>query len=418
MNQPLTKVEARKIIEFVGGTGQPPTYGFQFFSAGLGPYLQTIEEEYLASFVSDGGSAFKMVVGEYGGGKTHFLYSIRERAWKHNFVVSYIVLSPEHTPFHKLELVYQEIIRRVTRPQSPEELLSGYEEGISALIRSWFADRYSELERAGLDRDRLRQELEADLANLPTFDSISFTRAVKEAFLALMKNADGDFESIVQWLHGEGYIRPTHSRFGILQRIDKTTAFSMIRSLVQWVRSIGYSGLVVLMDEGERTSSMTSKQRELLLNNLRELIDECGHARFQNAFFVYAVPDENFLEGRAQIYEALKQRLETIFDIPNPAGVKIYLDKIWDDPIQHLNEIGRNLADIYNIAYDIDLHNLGAEDIIHRIASASYEQRFAAEGYKRFFVQHVIRAFGLLRAGKQVTSESLGLEGFNEAKSA
>ncbi len=418
MNQSLTKVVARKIIDIVAGPGEPPPYGFQFFSAGLGPYLQTIEEEYLASFIRDGGSAFKMIVGEYGSGKTHFLYSVQELAWNHNFVVSYIVLSPQHTPFHKLELVYQAIVSNLAYPQSPEELLSGYERGISALLRSWFADRCSELEGAGLSGDDLRQELAAYLANLPAFDSISFSRAVKQAFSALLKNADDDFENIVQWLNGEGYIRAVHSPFGILQRIDKSTAFSMIRSLVQWVRSMGYSGLVVLMDEGERVSSMTTKQREILLNNLRELIDECGHAHFQNSFFVYAVPDENFLEGRAQIYEALKQRLATIFEIPNPAGVKIYLDRIWTDPVQHLGEIGRNLARIYNRAYDLDLNKLGAEPIIDRIASASYEQRFAAEGYKRFFVQHVVKAFGLLRAGQPVTSEALGLEGFNDIESA
>jgi len=415
MSEQLTKEVARRIIEIVGGPGEPPPYGFQFFSAGLEPYLRTVDEEYLESYVRDGGSAFKMIVGEYGGGKTHFLYSVQELAWKSNFVVSYVTLSPQHTPFHKLEMVYQAIVGSLAYPQSPEELLSGYERGISALLQAWFADKCAELERDGLSGDELRQELATYPSSLPTFDSISFSRAVKNAFSALVKNEDRDFENIVQWLSGEGYIRPVHSPFGILQRIDKATAFSMIRSLVQWIRSIGYSGLVVLMDEGERSSSLSSKQRDLLLNNLRELIDECGHAHFQNSFFVYAVPDENFLEGRAQIYEALKQRLATIFEIPNPAGVKIYLDRIWNDPVQHLREIGRNLAGIYDRAYDVDLQDLGAERIVDQVAAAAYEQRFGAEGYKRFFVQHMVRAFGLLRHGQPVTAEALGLEEFGEA---
>ena len=76
----LTKRVAREIIERVGGPGEPPDYGFQYFSAGLGLYLGVIEDEYLRDFIREGGSSFKMVVGPYGGGKTHLLYSVRELA--------------------------------------------------------------------------------------------------------------------------------------------------------------------------------------------------------------------------------------------------------------------------------------------------------------------------------------------------
>ena len=100
-NTKLDSNTARKIIEIVGGQGNPPEYGFQYFTAGLDGYLNVIDEEYLSSFIKDGGSAFKMIVGIYGGGKTHFLYCIRELAWKHNYVTSYITLSPQQTPLHK-----------------------------------------------------------------------------------------------------------------------------------------------------------------------------------------------------------------------------------------------------------------------------------------------------------------------------
>lgn len=410
MKDDLTKPVARRIIESVGGPGEPPPYGFQFFSAGLGPYLQTLDEEYLTDFVRDGGSAFKMIVGEYGGGKTHFLYSLQELAWKSNYVVSYIELSPQHTPFHKLELVYQQIVKNLQYPQSPEELLSGYERGISAALKAWFATKMADLLAEGVDSEGISQELALYVASLPDFDSISFGRAIKSAFMSLAEDSDDDFENVVQWLKGEGFVRAVHAPYGILQKIDKTTAFSMIRSLVQWARAIGYSGLVVLMDEGERASSLTSGQRDVLLNNLRELIDECGHAHFKHAFFVYAVPDETFLEGRAQIYVALNQRLATIFDIPNPAGVKIFLDKIWSDPVERLQEIGIKLADIYQIAYDVTFDDARKADVVNRVAEAAYEQRFAAEGFKRLFVQSIVKALGLMRSNLPVELKELGLE--------
>ena len=39
------------------------------------------------------------------------------------------------------------------------------------------------------------------------------------------------------------------------------------------------------------------------------------------------VPDESFLEGRTNVYEALNQRLATVFENElNPTGVKIDLE--------------------------------------------------------------------------------------------
>jgi len=76
----LTARIARRIIDTVGANGTPPEYGFQFFTEGLDPYLSIIEDEYLGSYINQGGSAFKLVVGVYGGGKTHFLYCVRDIA--------------------------------------------------------------------------------------------------------------------------------------------------------------------------------------------------------------------------------------------------------------------------------------------------------------------------------------------------
>jgi hypothetical protein len=117
---------ARRIVQEVGSAGQPPLYGTQFFTVGLERYLDTIDEEYLASFIKDGGAAFKMVVGTFGGGKTHFLYSVRDLAWGHHFAVSYVSLrSSGECPFYQLDLVYKAIINGLQPPLPPAELLGG-----------------------------------------------------------------------------------------------------------------------------------------------------------------------------------------------------------------------------------------------------------------------------------------------------
>ena len=411
INSELSQNVARKIIEIVGGQGNPPEYGFQYFTAGLDTYLNTIEEEYLKSFIRDGGSVFKMVVGIYGGGKTHFLYNIRELAWKYDYVTSYIILSPEHTPFHKLEEVYKEIVANLVYSQTPEELLSGYDRGIEAVIKKWYNEKYHEISTK-LSGEDLKKELNTYASSLGPYESTSFRNAVKEAFIALSEKRDEDFTLIIQWLKGEKPYKSMLKDFKIFEKIDKSTAFKMIRSLVQWIQEIGYSGVVVLMDEAEQTPSMSSKKKSLHLNNLRELIDECGHSNFKSTMWFYAVPDENFFEAirGSQTYTALKQRIDTVFDAEiNPTGVKIYLEKIPIEPVKLLKDIGKKLAKIYEIAYDVEFDKDALKETINNIAEAAYKKRWDI-GYKRVFVQNIIKACHKLRkTGEAVKPEDIGM---------
>ncbi len=407
MNENLTPHLARQIIEKVE-SGNPPEYGFQYFTAGLDAYLNTLEEEYLKTFIKDGGSTFKMVVGPYGTGKTHFLYSIRELAWKYNYVVSYITLSVESTPFHKLEQVYREIVVNLGTPPLEKHYFEGYEKGIDVLIKNWYHNKYNDFFSKLKTREDTLEELARYVDELGTYESTSFKNAIRHAFLNLAKDNEENFSLILQWLKAENPPKNALKEFRIYDKVDKGTAFRMIRSLVQWIRDIGYSGIVVLMDEAEITPSLSSKEKNVLLNNLRSLIDECGHTTFRNSMWIYAVPDETFLEGRSQIYEALRQRLAVVFEGDlNPSGVKIYLEDISPDTIALLREIGEKLAQIYEVAYQFNFDKEILEPSIESIAQDAYKNRFSV-GYKRVFVQNVIKAFHLIRKkGVVVAPEDL-----------
>jgi hypothetical protein len=233
-------------------------------------------------------------------------------------------------------------------------------------------------------------------------------RATKAAFQALAADDEEKFESVVQWLSGEGYDAGVHKPLGILQRIDKSSAFTMLRSLAQWIREIGFTGLVVLLDEAERVPSLASRQREHHLSNLRELIDECGQTAMHGTMVFYAVPDENFLEGRTQVYEALRQRVATVFDAYNPTGVKVELERVVSEPIPFLCDVGRKLAHVYEIAYEHRFATPGRDLAIERVAEFSYGQRYGDIGYKRLFVQKLVPALHQLRlSGEAPTAEEL-----------
>ncbi|NLF02466.1 MAG: DUF2791 family P-loop domain-containing protein, partial [Anaerolineales bacterium] len=221
----LDPMVARRIIEQVASTGQPPQVGLEYFTSGLDPYMSVLENDYFKSYLREGGSGFKLVVGVYGGGKTHFMYCVRNLAWAHNYATAYVSLNPSDSPFHRLEAVYRAIARSLTPPLSTEELLSGYEEGMASFIRIWFAEVQRRLANEGWEGDELRDELIRASRRLEGLESLSFARAVGAAFRALIDGQEEAFADICQWLTGEGYDRARHRPYGILQRVDKTTAF-------------------------------------------------------------------------------------------------------------------------------------------------------------------------------------------------
>jgi hypothetical protein len=394
----LSSIYARHIIQAVGESGQPPIYGYQFFTAGIGDYLSVIDQEYLANYIPQGGSSFKLVVGTYGGGKTHFLYSVQGRAWSYNYVTSYIELKPDETPLHNLEFVYKAIVANLLYPQDPRTLLEGYDKGIEAVLKTWYYQKTKDLLET-ISPDESQEAIKNILSELGPFESTSYLNAIKHAFQALHEKNDDNFSLIIQWLKGEKPPSLELRKFQINEKLDKSTAFKFIRCLIRWLRDIDYNGLIILMDEAEQTPSMSTKQREKLLNNLREVIDACSKGVIKGSMIFYAVPDESFLDGHTNIYEALNQRLSTVFEgVKNPTGVKINLESVGGDPEEFLKEVGQKLAAIYERAYDYSFTSSPLNEKIQKVAKAVLEKKFGEINYRRLFVQEIIKTFHEMRS--------------------
>lgn len=390
----LNPTEARMILHRIAEAGTPPEYGLEHYTVGLDPFLRVIEEEYLQDFIRQGGSAFKLVVGTYGGGKTHFLYTVKNLAWRLGYVTSYVALSPQECPFNKLELVYKAIMAGLAHPKSTMRPLQPYEQGIDAFLRAWYLEKSQHLEREHVD---------LYLQGISGMESSSFTHAVRAAFRALAEGDDDTYQKVLQWLKGEEIDRETRNRFGITERLDRTTAFRLIRSLAQWIRTLGYAGLVLLFDEAERGMSIaSSREKRMALDNLRQIIDECGNARLPGVMIFYAVPDVRaLLDERLETYEALRQRLAGVLGPTNPSGVKIDLENLGMDPLTFLQELGKKLAHLYSLAYNYSFDGETLERTILITAQEAYQFRGADIGYRRIFVKGILHIFHALRLDPQ-----------------
>lgn len=386
----LNRNLAKAVIHKLGSFGTPPEFGIEYFSVGVDNYMRVIEDEYLRGILKFNLSSFKLITGNYGGGKTHFLYLVRNIGWRNNYVTSYVTLSPTECPFDRLELVYKQVVLNLRIPVNDDQWKEPWDLGVEHLMKNWVNSAKGNV-----------------LSRIRNFESSSFANAVKAAVTNLLDEDEEGFQEVIQWLKGDALPRDLKLRYRISERIDRSNAFRMLRSLVQFVNSIGYSGLLLLFDEAERGMSISSaRDKRRALDNLRQLVDECGNARLPGAMFFYAIPDENLLlEGSGGVYEALKQRLRSSFTRINPMGVKINLEDIGIGARDFLGELGVKLAEIFEVAYDHPLDSKIRDESLKNMIETALEFQTLDVSYRRIFVIGVIEIFHRLKDNAVIISK-------------
>jgi len=223
-------------------------------------------------------------------------------------------------------------------------------------------------------------------------DSLSFHKAIQGYFAALLRGQERRLESLQRWLYGET-LTPEDMRdlrlIGVTEKINKNNAFKMLRSLCQVVRALGYTGMILLFDEGDRMMSVGGKSEKVATDNLREVIDRCRED-LPGAMFMYAVPHA-FLYDIVPKYPALQQRVQTpgYFSRTNPFSPQINLDQLDVPDDQLLLQIGYRLLAIFETAYDIKLNaDIQAQNIalLAEVACRSY----LAISHRRLFVKTLV----------------------------
>lgn len=384
---------ARQIIEVLGQSGTPLSKGVSYYNVGNETLLNTIDAHYLGSYLADGGAVFKLVVGDYGSGKSHFLYCVRDRAWQRNFAVSKVDLSPKESPYDDQRRVYAAVASSTIWHElgdlgEDERGLSRFLEGT---LRRIVGGHGLDLHDPGAAELPDVRALMQTLATTP-IDSLSFHKAVQGYLTALLRDQELRLEALGRWLHGEE-VSPEDMRdlrsIGVTEKINKNNAFKMLRSLCQVVRALGYSGLVLLFDEGDRMLSVGGRSEKVATDNLREVIDRCRE-ELPGAMFLYAVPPA-FIYDIVPKYPALQQRIQApnYFSRANPFSPQINLDQLDVPDDELLTAIGSRLLAIFEIAYGIRLDPALQADNISAFAQAALDS-YLAISHRRLFIKALV----------------------------
>ncbi len=400
----LTQSEAQHIIRKLGESGIPPTRNLEAYTVGIDSILGTLKEEYLDGYLRDGGSSFKLVVGEYGSGKSHFLYRLRDLAWESGYVVSRTELSPKECPYDNQLKVYQAVVGNLIYHSPTNDSTDA--NGLEAFLENHF---FQTLKTLGVENAKtsvgldVRVTLWLDTVLRFNIESPSFRHAIYYYFRAVAEENEVNKRLLGAWLRGETVALKDVRPFSITEKLDKTVAFKMMRSLAQAVHELGYAGLVLLFDEGERMVSIGSSRTEkVACDNLREVIDRCAGESLPSALFVYAVPPY-FVTNIAPNYEALSQRISSKvkFSRQNPFSVQISLDHLDYPGEELLRLIGEKLLNVYETAYEMNFnHELQRENIAALAASCA---SLLSTSHRRHFVKSLVT----MLTEQRVTGEHL-----------
>ncbi len=384
---------AVQIIEVLGQSGVPLSKGVSYYNVGNESLLNAIDTHYFGSYLAEGGAVFKLIVGDYGSGKSHFLYCVRDRAWQRNFAVSKVDLSPKESPYDDQKRVYAAVASSIIWHElgdtgTEERGLGRFLEGtLRRLVESNGAD-LQDPEAAKLpDVEALLETLQ----NTP-IDSLSFQKAVIGYLNALLYGKELRQESLTRWLQGEE-VTPEDMRdlrtIGVTEKITRNNAFKILRSLCQMVRALGYTGLVLLFDEGDRMLSIGGKSEKVATDNLREVIDRCRED-LPGAMFMYAVPPD-FIKSVVPKYQALDQRIRAphYFSKSNPFSPQISLDHLDIPDSELLVQIGYRLLPIFEIAYDIKLNSDIQAQNIETLSEAA-RRAYLDVSHRRLFIKALI----------------------------
>ncbi len=351
----LTQPLARQIVEVLGSSGTPPPRGIHYFNVGNQSLLDALDEYYFSSYLQDGGAAYKMVVGDYGSGKSHFLYCLRDLAWSRGFAVSKVDLSPVETPYNDQRAVYAAVARNLIWHEADESISD--ERGLTRFLQGTLERMIDE--PPGLQAiNHPNYRGLVDTVEASGIDSLAYKNAVLAYFEALIRDQEEHLESLRRWLMGAA-TTPDDTKLlrtvGVTGKITRPNAFRMLRSLTQTIRALSYSGLILLFDEVDRMSSIGGKAEKLATDNLREVIDRCRD-ELPGAMFVYAVPPQ-FINDVVPRYPALQQRVRAPgrFSYTNHFSPQISLEHLDMDENDLMVAIGERLIPIYEMAFGVRL---------------------------------------------------------------
>ena len=297
--------------------GTVPSRGLDAFAVGIERHrkelLRKLDE------AEKGEGDVKFLRGGYGCGKTFMANLLVHDAQQRKFVTSFVVVSPNDLHFHKFDQLYRMVVSGLSTPACArgalgdilDRWIGGIEEGLLELGVAEDDPAFDEKVLAKLD-----EQLVALTGGRAPADMI---RVVRKVFELKQQKRPQDAASLVSWLSGSSNVAAKiKSLAGIKGDIGSSDAMAYLRGILEIIKSAGYTGLVIVIDEAETILRMRGDVRGKSLNAIRQIVDAVSS--YPKLLWVFTgtptfFDDRRGVKGVEALYARIKY--EELAGVPN-----------------------------------------------------------------------------------------------------
>lgn len=258
--------------------------------------------------VTDGGSAIRFIIGEYGSGKSFFLHLIRTAALEKQMVTMHGDLTPDrriHATGGQARTLYAELARNLSTRTNPD---GG---ALQSVVERFIGEAQQAARANGLETEDVIRDHLTSLSEL--VGGYAFADVVA-AYWRGHDQGDANLKaSAVRWLRGE-YSTKTDARrdLGVREIIDDGNVYDMLKLLARFVRLAGYGGLIVAFDEMVNLYKLANtRARNSNYEQILRILNDCLQGSVEHLGFLMAGTPEFLTDTRRGLYsyEALQSRL-------------------------------------------------------------------------------------------------------------
>jgi len=258
--------------------------------------------------ISEGGSAVRFVIGEYGSGKTFFLTLARTVAAEKKLVVMNADLSPErrlHASGGQARALCSELVLSMATRTKPEggALASVLERFLGEVRKQAFTEKRDAAEV-------IRERLEVVREGVAGFD---FAEVVSRYWQGFEEGNENLKSAALRWLRAE-YTLKTEAReaLGVRSIVDDSGVYDHLKALSRLIQLAGYDGTLVVLDEMVNLYKLVNSQaRTSNYEQILRIANDVLQGTAGRLGFYFGGTPEFLMDTRRGLfsYEALRSRL-------------------------------------------------------------------------------------------------------------
>lgn len=327
-------------------SGVTPKQGIQHIQVGRSNEMKALYQD--IERISQGGSAFRLIIGDYGSGKTFFLSVVRSVALEKKLVTVNADLSPDrrlHASSGQARNLYSELMRNLSTRNKPEG------NALTSVVERFVTQARKESDESGKSVSEVIHQKLSDLSEL--VGGYDFAKVIDAYWRGHEQDNDNLKTSAIRWLRAE-YSTKTDARndLGVRTIISDGSFYDSLKLMSLFVRQAGYEGLLVNLDEMVNLYKLNSSQaRTSNYEQILRILNDCLQGSAEHLGFLLGGTPEFLLDPRKGLfsYEALQSRL-AVNNFAQRAGVIDY-----SSPTLHLASLTpeelfillRNLRHVY-----------------------------------------------------------------------